>query len=74
METRIDPAGNIIGRKPGADPNLPAIALGSHTDTVPRGGKYDGALGVLGAIEVVQTLADHSLFSASSGGGAGVHQ
>ena len=60
LETRIDPAGNIIGRKPGADPNLPAIALGSHTDTVPHGGKYDGALGVLGAIEVVQTLADHS--------------
>ncbi len=60
LETRIDPAGNIIGRKPGADPDLPAIALGSHTDTVPNGGKYDGALGVLGAIEVVQTLAEHS--------------
>ena len=60
LETRIDPAGNIIGRKPGADPNRPAIALGSHTDTVPYGGKYDGALGVLGAIEAVQTLADHS--------------
>ena len=60
LETRIDPAGNIIGRKPGADPNLPAIALGFHTDTVPYGGKYDGALGVLGAIEAVQTLADHS--------------
>ena len=60
LETRIDPAGNIIGRKPGAAPNLPAIALGSHTDTVPYGGKYDGALGVLGAIEAVQTLADHS--------------
>ena len=60
LETRIDPAGNIIGRKPGADPNLSAIALGSHTDTVPYGGKYDGALGVLGAIEAVQTLADHS--------------
>ena len=59
LETRIDPAGNIIGRKPGADPNLSAIALGSHTDTVPYGGKYDGALGVLGAIEAVQTLADH---------------
>ncbi len=59
LEVRIDPAGNIIGRKPGADPNLPAIALGSHTDTVPHGGKYDGALGVMGAIEAVQTLADH---------------
>ena len=58
LETRIDPAGNIIGRKPGSDPNLPAIALGSHTDTVPSGGKYDGALGVMAAIEVIQTLSD----------------
>ena len=63
MEVRVDPAGNIIARKPGTDPDLPAIALGSHTDTVPNGGKYDGALGVLGAIEVAQTLAEngHSL-------------
>jgi beta-ureidopropionase / N-carbamoyl-L-amino-acid hydrolase len=60
LETRIDPAGNIIGHKAGADPGLPAIALGSHIDTVPNGGKYDGALGVMGAIEVVQTLADHN--------------
>ena len=58
FEVRVDPAGNIIARKPGADPSLPAIALGSHTDTVPNGGKYDGALGVLGAIEVAQTLAE----------------
>ena len=58
LETRIDAAGNIIGRKPGSDTNLPSIALGSHTDTVPSGGKYDGALGVMAAIEVVQTLAD----------------
>jgi beta-ureidopropionase / N-carbamoyl-L-amino-acid hydrolase len=61
LETRIDPAGNIIGRKAGLDPGLPAIALGSHIDNVPNGGKYDGALGVMGAIEVVQTLADHNL-------------
>ena len=58
MEIRVDPAGNVIARKAGTDPNLPAIALGSHTDTVPNGGKYDGALGVLGAIEVAQTLAE----------------
>ncbi len=58
LETRVDPAGNIIGHKPGSNPNLPAIALGSHIDTVPNGGKYDGALGVLGAIEVAQTLAE----------------
>ena len=54
LEVRLDPAGNIIGHRIGSDPNLPAIALGSHTDTVPNGGKYDGALGVLGAIEVAK--------------------
>ncbi len=58
MSVRIDPAGNIIGRTEGADPTLPAIALGSHTDTVPSGGAYDGALGVIGAIEVVEALRD----------------
>ena len=58
LETRIDAAGNIIGRRAGSDDNLPAIALGSHTDTVPKGGKYDGALGVMGAIEVIRTLVE----------------
>ena len=58
MEVRIDAGGNIVARKSGADPNLAAIAMGSHLDTVPNGGKYDGALGVMGAIEVVQALAD----------------
>ena len=58
LETRIDAAGNIIGRRAGSDDNLPAIALGSHTDTVPKGGKYDGALGVMGAIEVIRTLKE----------------
>ena len=60
LEVRIDPAGNIIGRRAGSDNSLPAIAMGSHTDTVPLGGKYDGALGVMGAIEVVKTLAENS--------------
>ncbi|MDE2844552.1 MAG: M20 family metallo-hydrolase [Chloroflexota bacterium] len=60
LEVRIDPAGNVIARKPGSDPSLPAIALGSHTDTVPNGGKYDGALGVLGAVEVARALAENA--------------
>ena len=60
LEVRIDTAGNIIGRRAGSDDSLPAIAMGSHTDTVPLGGKYDGALGVMGAIEVVKTLAENS--------------
>ena len=59
LEVRIDAGGNIIGRKAGSDDSLPAIAMGSHTDTVPLGGKYDGALGVMGAIEVINTLAEN---------------
>ena len=59
LGTRIDTAGNIIGRRAGTDDSLPPIALGSHTDTVPLGGKYDGALGVMGAIEVVRTLVEN---------------
>ena len=58
LETRIDTAGNIIGRRSGSDDSLPVIAMGSHTDTVPKGGKYDGALGVMAAIEVIRTLEE----------------
>ena len=58
LSVRIDAAGNIIGRIEGTDPSLPAIVLGSHTDTVPAGGQYDGALGVIAAIEVVQAARD----------------
>ena len=60
LEVRIDTAGNIIGRRAGSDNSLPPIAMGSHTDTVPLGGKYDGALGVMAAIEAVKTLAENS--------------
>ena len=58
LSVRVDPAGNIIGRLEGRDPSLPAVAMGSHVDTVPNGGKYDGALGSLSAIEMVRTLND----------------
>ncbi|MCH7737225.1 MAG: M20 family metallo-hydrolase [Chloroflexi bacterium] len=58
LETRIDTAGNIIGRRSGSEDSLPALAMGSHTDTVPKGGKYDGALGVMAAIEVLRTLEE----------------
>ena len=61
LEIRIDPGGNIVAHKAGSESGLPTIAMGSHTDTVPNGGKYDGALGVMGAIEVVQALADQNL-------------
>ena len=58
LEVRVDAAGNIIGRRAGIDGTLRPIAMGSHIDSVPEGGKYDGCLGSLGAIEVVQTLAE----------------
>ena len=61
LQVRMDPAGNIIGRREGSDRHAPAIALGSHVDTVPSGGKYDGALGVLAAIESARTLDDHGI-------------
>ncbi len=55
MAAAIDPAGNVVGCWEGAE-DLPALVLGSHTDSVPGGGKYDGALGVLGALACVRTL------------------
>jgi N-carbamoyl-L-amino-acid hydrolase len=61
LKTFIDEAGNIIGRREGTDPSLPPIVFGSHSDTVPHGGKFDGAVGVLGAIECAQVLAENSL-------------
>jgi beta-ureidopropionase / N-carbamoyl-L-amino-acid hydrolase len=61
LTVRVDTAGNIIGRRDGGDPALPAIMLGSHTDSVPHGGNYDGDVGVLGAIEVAQTLAERGI-------------
>ena len=55
LTTHTDGVGNTIGRYEGAG-ELPAIVIGSHTDTVPRGGKYDGALGVLAGIAAVRCL------------------
>jgi N-carbamoyl-L-amino-acid hydrolase len=56
LVVRIDTAGNIIGRREGGKPQLPPILIGSHTDSVPGGGNYDGDVGVIGAIEVAQVL------------------
>lgn len=61
LKTRIDEAGNIIGRREGTEPTLKPIVFGSHTDTVPHGGRFDGAAGVLGAIECVQVLKENSV-------------
>jgi N-carbamoyl-L-amino-acid hydrolase len=61
LVVRVDTAGNIIGRREGRDPKLPAILIGSHTDSVPSGGNYDGDVGTLGAIEVAQTLQERGI-------------
>jgi beta-ureidopropionase / N-carbamoyl-L-amino-acid hydrolase len=52
----VDEVGNMFARRPGKNPDLPAIAIGSHLDTQPTGGKFDGVLGVLGALEAMRTL------------------
>jgi beta-ureidopropionase / N-carbamoyl-L-amino-acid hydrolase len=52
----VDEVGNMFARRPGKNPDLAPIAMGSHLDTQPTGGKFDGALGVLGALEAMRTL------------------
>jgi beta-ureidopropionase / N-carbamoyl-L-amino-acid hydrolase len=56
LSVRLDTAGNIIGRREGSEPDLPTIMFGSHIDSVPGGGNYDGDVGVIGAIEVIEML------------------
>lgn len=63
LEVRLDQAANIIGRKPARNSALSPILIGSHIDTVPDGGKYDGALGVLAAIECVQVLSERGVLT-----------
>jgi N-carbamoyl-L-amino-acid hydrolase len=61
LETRIDEAGNLIGRRKGTDPALGTILVGSHSDTVPSGGRFDGTAGVLAALEIARSLADRGI-------------
>jgi N-carbamoyl-L-amino-acid hydrolase len=61
MTVRIDPIGNIFARRKGADDALPPVMTGSHLDTQPSGGKFDGAYGVLAGLEVVRRLNDLGL-------------
>jgi N-carbamoyl-L-amino-acid hydrolase len=58
LKPRIDAAGNIFARRAGSDPSLPGVLFGSHIDSVPDGGNFDGDLGSLSAIEVIQTLQE----------------
>jgi len=57
-EVRVDAIGNIFARRPGRNNALPPVATGSHIDTQPTGGKFDGNYGVLAGLEVIRTLND----------------
>jgi N-carbamoyl-L-amino-acid hydrolase len=63
LDVRVDLAGNILGRLEGTVPSLPTLMVGSHIDSVPAGGNYDGPLGTLGALEGVRTLQDAGIRS-----------
>jgi len=81
LELRIDSAGNIIGKRQGKNASLKPIGFGSHIDMVPDGGNYDGTLGSIGALEVIEVfnekklITEHSLelivFSNEEGGTIG---
>ena len=58
MSIEVDGIGNIFARRAGTDPALPPVAMGSHLDSQPSGGKFDGAYGVMAGLEIVRTLND----------------
>ncbi len=61
LETSIDYAGNLIAKRKGLDNTLPPIGFGSHMDCVPNGGHYDGQVGVLGGLEVLEFLNENKI-------------
>ncbi|MDE5445747.1 Zn-dependent hydrolase [Bradyrhizobium sp. CSA207] len=61
LAVRLDTGANMIGRMQGRDPSLPALLIGSHSDTVPSGGRFDGMLGVLAGLEVIRMLRDRGI-------------
>ena len=58
LTLREDAVGNIFARWTGSAPELPAVATGSHIDAIPNAGKFDGVVGVLGALEAFRTLRE----------------
>jgi acetylornithine deacetylase/succinyl-diaminopimelate desuccinylase-like protein len=56
LEVEVDGAGNLVGRLRGRRPELPEVWTGSHLDSVPHGGRFDGALGVVGGLEAVELI------------------
>lgn len=83
LDVSVDAVGNLIGRRAGKDANRKPLLIGSHLDSVPAGGSYDGQVGSMGAIEVAQTLAENNvtlrhpleviLFQNEEGGTIGSH-
>lgn len=61
LTVQVDKAGNIVGKRAGKNNSLPSIAFGSHIDSVPGGGNYDGDVGSLGAIECIELLNEHKI-------------
>lgn len=61
LEVAVDEMGNIFGRRRGKDDSLPPVMTGSHADSQPKGGRFDGILGVMGALEVLRTLDEHNV-------------
>ena len=61
MSMGVDEMGNMFARREGADPSLPPVYVGSHLDTQPTGGKYDGVLGVLAGLELVRTMNEMNI-------------
>ena len=61
LNVSIDTAGNILGRRDGTEPGLDPILFGSHIDSVPGGGNYDGDVGVIGALEVISILQENDI-------------
>ena len=61
LDVHLDAAGNIVGTRAGSDPSLKPLLIGSHIDSVPEGGNYDGDVGSLSAIEVAQILKQNNV-------------
>ena len=61
LTVEADGFGNVIGYKAGKNPDLPVVMVGSHTDSVPNGGNYDGVVGVLSAIEAVRSMIEDNV-------------
>jgi allantoate deiminase len=61
LSIREDEVGNLIGRKEGRIKDAPVILIGSHLDSVPNGGNFDGPLGVIAGIEVLQTMNEQGI-------------